>query len=182
MSSPKSLSWSEALAAFRRARAVIVRELGVEPGATLTDAHQTALLGLRHRVASGRLTALKGLLLPPQVEGGLSACRERRFRGTARMISRSGARHSRPAHTAGLLRVSEGVVCGSLRAGVHPNREGLLAAPSPTLHLRPSGSTEHDLSLTTPSRSHASCPDRSLFIPDDVLCGPSRTQHELDAT
>ncbi|MFD5243595.1 BTAD domain-containing putative transcriptional regulator [Amycolatopsis sp. NPDC058340] len=36
---------SEALAAFRRARAIIVRELGVEPGAALTDAHRTALLG-----------------------------------------------------------------------------------------------------------------------------------------
>lgn len=36
---------SEALAAFRRARAIIVRELGVEPGAALTDAHRAALLG-----------------------------------------------------------------------------------------------------------------------------------------
>ncbi|UMP01302.1 AfsR/SARP family transcriptional regulator [Amycolatopsis sp. EV170708-02-1] len=36
---------SEALATFRRARAIIVRELGVEPGAALTDAHRTVLLG-----------------------------------------------------------------------------------------------------------------------------------------
>jgi DNA-binding SARP family transcriptional activator len=44
---------SEALATYRRARTIIVRELGVEPGAALTDAHQTALLGC----ATGRRPA-----------------------------------------------------------------------------------------------------------------------------
>ncbi len=35
----------EALAAYRRARSVLVRELGVEPGAALAGAHQDALRG-----------------------------------------------------------------------------------------------------------------------------------------